>query len=102
MATVKKKPADKKKPAQQRGQFALAQRAYEKTRDSAEERKILAKAKEVRAKARAIKKAPTTVVGKINDQGIVGKMLTPRTTLMRALLGKKKPATKKKPVKKAK
>ena len=46
------------------------------------------------------KKAPTTVVGQINDQGIVGKMLTPRTTLMRALLGKKKPATKKKPIKK--
>jgi hypothetical protein len=55
-------------------------------------------------KPAAKKKAPTTVVGKINDQGIVGKMLTPRTTLMRALLGKKKPATKKKakPKKKAK
>lgn len=48
------------------------------------------------------KKAPTTVVGKINDQGFLGKMLTPRTTLMRALLGKKNPTTKKKPVKKAK
>ena len=48
--------AVKKKPAQQRGQFALAQRAYEKTRDSAEERKVLAKAKEARAKARAKKK----------------------------------------------
>ena len=48
-------------------------------------------------KPKAKKKAPTTVVGKINDQGLIGKMLTPRTTLMRAILGKKK-----KPVKKAK
>tara|TARA_R100000541_G_scaffold57068_1_gene66904 strand:- start:132 stop:419 length:288 start_codon:yes stop_codon:yes gene_type:complete len=92
----------KKKPAQQRGQFSLQQRALEKTQKTAAERKALAKAKEARAKARAKKKVPTTVTGKINDQGLIGKMLTPRTTLMRAILGKKKPATKKKPVKKAK
>ena len=41
------------------------------------------------------KPAPKTVVHTINEKGgAVGKALTPRTTLMRALVSKKKPKKK--------
>ena len=65
-------------------------------------KKAPAKKKAPKKKGATKKKKPTTVVGTINDQGVIGNILTPRTTLMRAIIGKKKAAPKKKPVKKVK